>query len=272
MQQMQNMAVDVEVNLKIRERRLKAEKGDELDIFVKKEEELNQMCTIEVEFLEHHNRSVLQKESNDIHEQTCHKKDDIFIPPYMMEQSPDIMYEYNSFSYFNGLPKYDQYDDDCEPNYQIGLANELHLIFSQSTVQDQLREHNDQNAHLSYEEKEENAECVDFSEGTLPFCFESFQFIKENYHAINKKVSARVNIDRLEDDQIIVQNVLPLILQTQRAIEYQIEEDLEAAAYYQMIQVDPLPLCFQPSELFEEEEEEQPAQISQVLFEPDCKL
>jgi len=37
-----------------------------------------------------------------------------------------------------------------------------------------------------------------------------------------------------------------------------------------MIQVDPLPLCFQPSELFEEEEEEQPAQISQVLFELDC--
>jgi len=37
-----------------------------------------------------------------------------------------------------------------------------------------------------------------------------------------------------------------------------------------MIQVDPLPPCFQPSELFEEEEEEQPARISQVLFEPDC--
>ena len=69
-------------------------------------------------------------------------------------------------------------------------------------------------------------------------------------------MSSSLVIGRLEDDQNIVLDVLPLVLQPQRAIEYQIEEDLEAATYDQMIQEDPLPLCFQPSELFEEEEEE----------------
>ena len=68
------MAVDVEVNLKVRERKLKAEKEEKLDILVNKAEELKQMSTTEVERLEHQNRSVLQKERNDIHEKTVTKQ------------------------------------------------------------------------------------------------------------------------------------------------------------------------------------------------------
>jgi len=103
-----------------------------------------------------------------------------------------------------------------------------------------------------------------------PLCFESFQFIKENYHAVYDQVSSSLVIGRLEDDQNIIPDVLPLVLRPQRAIEYQIEEDLEATAYDQMIQEDPLPLCFQSSELFKEEEEEKPAQINQVPNELVC--
>jgi len=91
---------------------------------------------------------------------------------------------------------------------------------------------------------------------------DSFQFIKENYHTVNKQISASVDIDHLEEAQTSVQNTLPLVLQPQGAIEYQIEEDSRAAVHDQVIQVDPLPLCVQPSKVFEEEEK-QPAQISQ---------
>ena len=79
---------------------------------------------MKVECLEHQDTYVLQEESNDSHEQTYHKTDDIFVQPYMMEQSPDILYEHNIFSSFNYLPKYDEYDDDDEPNDQISLTEE----------------------------------------------------------------------------------------------------------------------------------------------------
>lgn len=211
----------------------------------------------------------MQEESNVIHEQTCHKTDDIFIQPDVKEQSPDILYEYNSFSSFNCLPKYDEYDDDYEPNDQISLAEESEPILAERTVQDQQPKINDQRAYLSYEVMEESAENFDFSEGNLPFCVDSFQFIKENYHAVNKQVSASVDINHLEEAQIIVQNILPLVLQPQKAIEYQIEEDSKAVVRDQVIQMDPLPLCFQPSEFFEEEVEH-PTQISQGPYEPVC--
>ena len=194
---MQDIAVDVEANLKMREKQRKAEQEERLHSVLQKSEEMMQLITMKVESLERHDTSVVQEESSDIHEQTYHKSDDIFIEPYVKEQSPDILCEYNSFSSFNCLPKYDLYDDDYEPNDQISLAEESDPILAGSSVQVQQPEPNDQHAHLSYEEKEENAECVDFSEGTLPFCFESFQFIKDNYHVVYDQVSPRVAIDRL---------------------------------------------------------------------------
>ena len=172
-----------------------------------------QLITMKVECLEHQNRSVSQQKSSDIHEQTCHKTDDIFIQPYMMGQSPDIQYEYNSFPSFSCLPKYDEYFDDDEHIDQISSIEESDPILAESEVQAQQLECNEQRAHFSYEEKEENAENFDISEGTLPFCLESFQFIKENYHDVYDQVSSSLVIGCLEDDQNIVPDVLPPVLQ-----------------------------------------------------------
>jgi len=52
MEQMQNMAVDVEVNLKIREERWKAEKEEKLNSLIKKSEEMMQKITMKAECLE----------------------------------------------------------------------------------------------------------------------------------------------------------------------------------------------------------------------------
>ena len=76
-----------------------------------------------------------QEENSDIHEQTYHKIDDIFIQQYVKEQSPDILCEYDSFSSFSCLPKYDQYDDEFAPQIQISLAEESEPILAESIIQ-----------------------------------------------------------------------------------------------------------------------------------------
>jgi len=82
---MQDIAVDMEANLKMREEQRKAEERERLHSLLQKSEEMMQLITMKVECLEHKNISVLQKESSDIHEQTCYKTDDIFIQPYVKE-------------------------------------------------------------------------------------------------------------------------------------------------------------------------------------------
>ena len=128
LKQMQDITVDVEANLKMRERRCKAEQEEELHSLLQDSEQTMQRIKTRAEYLEHHNRSVLPEESSDIHEQTCNKTDDVFIQSYVKEQSPDMLYEYNSFPFFGFLPKYDEYDDEYEPNDQIIRAEESNPI------------------------------------------------------------------------------------------------------------------------------------------------
>jgi len=150
LKQMQDVALDVESNLKRREEQHKAEQEERLHSVLQRIEEMMQLIIMKVECLEHQNKSVLQEESSDIHEQTCYKTDDVFIQPYVKEQSPDMLYEYNSFPSFSCLPKYDEYDNDYEPNDQISLAEESDPILAGSEVQAQQPEPSDQLAHFSY--------------------------------------------------------------------------------------------------------------------------
>ena len=46
-----------------------------------------------------------------------------------------MLYEYNSFPSFSCFPKYDEYDDDYEPNDKISLAEESDPILAGSEVQ-----------------------------------------------------------------------------------------------------------------------------------------
>ena len=153
-----------------------------------------QNITMKVECLERQDAPFLQKERTNIHEQIFAKSDYIFIERYVEEQSPDLLCEYNCFSSFSNPPKY---DDDYAPQIQTNLAEEFETILGNNKVQVQQPESSDQLVHFSYEEEEKNAENFEASEGTLPFCFESFQFIKENYHAIRNQVSMSFHTDHL---------------------------------------------------------------------------
>jgi len=171
---------------------------------------------LKAEGLERQNTSVLQREEIDIHEQISPKSDDIFIEQYV-EESPDLLCEYNSFSSFSGLPKHDQYDDDYVSEIQIIPAEESEGSLGERRVQVQQPESIDQLDCFSYEKEEENAENFEASEGNLPFCFESFQFIRDNYHAVSNQVSTSFDIDHLEESQILAHSALPLVLQPQNA-------------------------------------------------------
>ena len=112
-------------------------------------------------------------------------------------------------------------------------------------IQFQKLENSDYLVHFSHENEEESAETFEISEGTLPFCFASFQFIRDNFHAIRNQMSTSLDINYLEGNKIFVQDFSYLDLQPQNAIECQVaEEDLEAGTYDQMIQDDSLPLFF----------------------------
>lgn len=52
-----------------------------------------------------------------------------------MDESPNLLCEYNSFSSFSCMPKYDMYDDDYAPQIQISLAKESEAILGDRNVQ-----------------------------------------------------------------------------------------------------------------------------------------
>ena len=125
------MAVDVEVNLKIRKEKLKIEKDEKLDILIMKAKEMIQKITLKVEcFVEnHHDTFVSQEERVDIHEQiftnsTYRRSEDRFIEQCVEEKYPDLLCAFDNISSFIGSPKYDQYDDDYVSQIQINLAEE----------------------------------------------------------------------------------------------------------------------------------------------------
>jgi len=135
MKQMQDMAVDVEANLNMREEKRKAEEEEKFRSLIKELEEMIQRVALEVECFEHQNTPVVQKERIDIHEQLFSKSDKIFIEPYAEEESRDLLCEYNGFPSFSCLPKYDLYDDDYVSEIQISLTEESGPILGESSVQ-----------------------------------------------------------------------------------------------------------------------------------------
>ena len=84
-------------------------------------------------------------------------------------------------------------------------------------------------SHISYGSEEESAANFEVSEGSLPFCFDSFQFIRDNFHAIRNQLSTSLDLDHLEGNENLVQDFSYPDLQPPNAIDCQVaDEDLEA--------------------------------------------
>ena len=60
--------------------------------------------------------------------------------------------------------------------------------------------------HISYESEEESVEDLEISEASLPLCFVSFQFIRENLKAIKNQQPLGIDIDNKEDNENLNQD------------------------------------------------------------------
>ena len=118
--------------------------------------------------------------------------------------------------------------------------------------------------HISYDNDEEGAENFEVSEGSLPFCFASFQFIRDNFHAIRNQLSTSLYLDVLDGNKNLVQDLSYSNFQPPNAIDFQVaHEDMEAGTDDQMIQEDSLPFYFESfhflkSKLHNKSSKEQP--------------
>ena len=102
--------------------------------------------------------------------------------------------------------------------------------------------------HLSPDE--ESAANFEVSEGSLPFCFDSCQFIRDNFHAIKNQLSTSLDLDPLEHDENFVPDFSYSYLQPPNAIGCQVaDEGMEADIFDQMIQEGSLPFCFESFQL-----------------------
>lgn len=107
-------------------------------------------------------------------------------------------------------------------------------------------EYNVQPSHISYDIDEESAANFEVSEGSLPFCFDSFQFIRDNYHAIRNQFSISLDLDHLESKENFVQDCSYSDLQPPKAIDCQVAaEDLEMDTHDLMIQGDSVPFFYE---------------------------
>lgn len=131
MEQMQNMAVNVEVNLQIRREKLKVEKEEKLDILINKPEKMIHKITMKVEFFvqNNHDTFISQKEEVDIHEQVpvnsnSNKFEDRVIEPYVERQSADLICTFGDINSYDDVPKLDHYNNDYVSQIQINLVEE----------------------------------------------------------------------------------------------------------------------------------------------------
>ena len=108
---------------------------------------------------------------------------------------------------------------------------------------------------------------VEISKDYLPLCFASFQFIRDNFHAINNQQSLGIVIDNKEDNETIDQDFL--VSQLQLSVPIKIND--------QMTQESSIPLCFEPFQILKEmwynifkEKDEKLVEVYEVPWNPIC--
>ena len=294
LEEMQNSVVDVEANLLITRAKLKEEEMKniypeestslevKLDILVSVVEDMMQKITTRNEHdVQDHGLLIGEKQvvdpKNVLSYPSCHRSDnDCFIDKLGEDRSVDLTCMLDDVFYSNDLPKFDQYDDDYVLQTEASLVGKSTVGLWKEEVHFQTLEYSDQPMHINYGCEEESANFFEVSEGSLPFCFTSFQFIRDNFRAIRNQPSISFDIDHLEGNEILVQDFPYLDFQPPNAIECQVaDEDLEARTYDQMMQYDFVPLCLESFQFLKGNlhsipliKDEQPVENHAISLEP----
>ena len=116
---------------------------------------------------------------------SCHRSDnDCFVDHLGEERTVDMTCMLDDMFYTDDLAQFDQYDDDYVLQTKANLTDKSATSLWEEEVHFQQLEYNVQPSHISYDSDEESAENFEVSEGSLPFCFDSCQFVKDNFHEI----------------------------------------------------------------------------------------
>jgi len=294
LEEMQNSAVDIEAHFLTRRENLKEEEMKridpvestslevKIDILVSAVEEMMQNITTRNEYdVQYH--GLLIEEEQVAHPKhflsypSCHRSsNDYFIDHFGEERSVDMTCMLDDVYFTNDLPKFDQYDDDYVIQTKASLADKSAADLWKKDVHFKQLKYSDQLMHISYGSEEENAANFEVSEGSFPFCFASFQIIRDNFHSIRNQPSISFDLDHLEGNEILVQYFSHLDLQPPNAIDCQVaDEDSEARTYDQMMQDDFVPFCFEPFQFLKGNmhnissiKDEQPIENNAISLEP----
>lgn len=254
LEEMQNNAVNGEAHLLIRRARLKEEEMKNVD--PEKTTPSDEKLDILVSAVEEMVRKMTAKDENGVHEQVADPKHfvsylsshkDYFVDHIGEERPVDMTCMLDDVFYTDVFPQFDQYDDDYyAPQTEANLADKSAASLRDEEVRLQQLEYSDQPRHISYGNDEESATNFEVSEGSLPLCFDSCQFTRDNFHAIRHQLSTNLDLDPLEGDENFVPDFFYSKFQPPNAINSQVvHEDIEVGLYDQMIQEDSLPLCFE---------------------------
>lgn len=264
LEEMQNNAVDVEAHLLIRRENLKEEEMRNidpkestslevnLDILVSAVEDMMQKITTRNDYDVQAHGSLIEEEqvANPKHffsYPNCHRSNnDCHIDNLGEERSIDMTCMLDDVFYTDDLPQFDQYDDDYVLQMEANLVDKSTTSLWKEEVHFQQLKNSDQPIHISYGSEEESVANFEGSEGSLPFCSASFQFIRDNFHAIRNQFSTSLDMDHLEGNENHVQDFSYPKLQPLNAIIYEVTyEDLEIGLYDQIMQDDSVPFYFE---------------------------
>jgi hypothetical protein len=201
LEDMQNIAFDVEANLLIKRSKVKNKEKEQLKSL---EAKLDSLASAMEELMQRINRKdelVVQRHhipltvtvpkhfvvhpwyhdlDNDSFMYSIHHTvEDEVQNQRVVEDSPDMICMFNGISSMDVLPKCDQYDEDHEAEIEVDYSEKPAACCWHEEDQLQLR-YDNQFAHGNYDSKDQSAENLRVSENTLPLCFSSFQFLKRN--------------------------------------------------------------------------------------------
>lgn len=220
--EMKNNAVNVEAHLLIRQVRLKEEEMKnidpeestslevKIDVLVSVVEEMMQRITARNDYdVQAHGFLVVEEQIADLEYfvsyPSCQRFDnDCFVDHLGEEITVDMTCMLDGVFYTDDLPQFDEYDDNYVLQTKANIADKSTTSLWAEEVHFQQLKYNDQPSHISYGSDEESAANFEVSEGSLPLCFDSFQFIRDNYHAIRNQMSTSLDLNHLESNENFV--------------------------------------------------------------------
>jgi hypothetical protein len=279
LEEMQNIAVDVETNLLIKRSKLKDKEMEQLksseaklEILASAMEKMMQKINIKEELVvqRHHVPLISEKDTvivpkhfsahpgyhglnNDSFMYSIHNTVKDEAPSRLVEEQPaDMICMFNGISSMDDLPKCNQYEDDHEAEIEVVCSEKSTACHWQEGDHLQFRCDNHP-VHNSHDSDEEETENLRVSEDTLPLCFSSFQFLKRNSRSVVNSEDKNSSDQSIDDAIKDMEAVLNPESQHLPYFDFQIsDERLKPEANSELIQNNSVPLCFNSFQILKE--------------------